>query len=128
MLIIKPVQDKNLQEELAKKCGVEYDPDCLAYGAWVHEKFVGICQFRMGKEAHITHLAKAMGTDDTEAMFIMGRQTMNYIDLHGVHSAYFEGDCDEKFILWLGFKKDGNGKWQCDLETFFTHPCSAEKK
>ena len=127
MLIIKPVQDKALQEELAAKCNVEYDPDLLAYGAWVHDEFVGICQFRMGREAHITDLAKAVGTDDTEAMFIMGRQTMNFIDLHGTHFAYFDGDCDEKFIKWLGFSKDEEGRWACDLESFFKHPCTAEK-
>ena len=128
MLIIKPVQDKDLQKELCEKCGVDYDADLLAYGAWVHGEFVGISQFKMGKEAHMVDLAKAIGTDDTEAMFIMGRQTMNFIDLHGVHFAYFEGDCDDKFIMWLGFKKNEEGKWTCDLETFFKHPCTADKK
>ncbi|MBQ2765508.1 MAG: hypothetical protein IJF48_00790 [Clostridia bacterium] len=135
MLIIRPIQDKALQEELCGLCNVTYNPDLLAYGAWVRDElegdsvgdFVGICQFRMGQTATITDLAKAVGTDDTEAMFIMGRQTMNFIDLHGVHYAYFEGDCDEKFIKWLGFAKDENGKWGADLEAFFTHPCSAEK-
>lgn len=128
MLIIKPIQDKELQNQLCIRCKIEYDPDLLAYGAWVDDEFVGICQFKMGEAAVITHLAKAVGTDDTEAMFIMGRQTMNYIDLHGVHSAYFEGDCDEKFIKWLGFKKEENGKWWADLAAFFKSPCSAEKK
>ena len=128
MLIIKPIQDKDLQKELCGKCGISYDADLLAYGAWVHGEFVGMCQFKLGKVAHITDLAKAIGTDDTEAMFIMGRQTMNFIDLHGVHFSYFEGDCDDKFIMWLGFKKDEEGKWACDLETFFKHPCTADKK
>ncbi len=136
MLIIRPVQDKNYQKELCEKCGVEFDPDLLAYAAFINDapdsknsgEFIGICQFKMGKEAHIIDLAKAIGTDDTEAMFIMGRQTMNFIDLHGVHYAYFDADCDEKFIMWLGFKKDENGKWAADLEEFFKHPCASEKK
>lgn len=136
MLIIKPIQDKSYQEQLCARCKVEYDPDLLAYGAWVRDEldneasgdFVGICQFKLGKSAHIVDLAKAVGTDDTEAMFIMGRQTMNFIDLHGVHTAYFDAECDERFIMWLGFKKDEDGKWFADLEAFFSHPCSAEKK
>ncbi len=137
MLIIKPIQDKALQEVLANRCNVEYDPDCLAYGAWlkpdvndveIEGEFVGICQFSLGREAHIVSLAKAKGTDDTEAMFIMGRQTMNFIDLHGIHYAYFEADCDEKLIKWLGFSKDSEGRWAADLEKFFKSPCSAEKK
>lgn len=128
MLIIKPIQDKEFQKQLCIRCKIEYDPDLLAYGAWVDDEFVGICQFRMGEAAVITHLSKAVGTDDTEAMFIMGRQTMNYIDLHGVHYAYFEGDCEEKFVKWLGFKKDENGRWGADLAAFFKSPCSSEKK
>ena len=128
MLIIKPIQDKTLQEQLCIRCKVTYDPDLLAYGAWVSDEFVGICQFKLGEAAVITDLAKAIGTDDTEAMFIMGRQTMNFIDLHGVHFAYFEGDCDEKFIKWLGFKKDESGRWAADLEAFFKSPCASEKK
>ncbi len=127
MLIIKPIQDKRLQEELATKCGVTYKPDLVAYGAWVSDEFVGISQFRMGKEGAICDLAKANGTDDTEAMFIMGRQTMNFMDLHGTHSAYFEGDCDEKFIEWLGFTKNAEGRWWADLSAFFKSPCSADK-
>lgn len=128
MLIIKPIQDKELQSQLCIRCRVEYDPDLLAYGAWVDGEFVGICQFKMGEAARIVDLAKAVGTDDTEAMFIMGRQTMNFIDLHGVHYAYFEGDCDEKFIKWLGFTRDENGRWGADLAAFFKSPCASEKK
>lgn len=128
MLIIKPIQNKELQNQLCIRCKVEYDPDLLAYGAWVDDEFVGISQFKMGETARIIDLAKAVGTDDTEAMFIMGRQTMNFIDLHGVHYAYFEGDCDEKFIKWLGFTQDENGRWGADLAAFFKSPCASEKK
>lgn len=127
MLIIRPIQDKFAQEQFCARCNVEYDPDLLAYGAWVSDEFVGICQFKMGEKATIVNLAKAVGTDDTEAMFIMGRQTMNFIDLHGVHYAYYEGEGDDTFIKWLGFKKDESGKWAADLETFFKSPCSAHK-
>ncbi len=137
MLIIKPIQDKSLQEQLAHRCNVPYDPDCLAYGAWIKPdlegvetegEFVGICQFKLGKAAHIVDLKKAVGTDDTEAMFIMGRQTMNFIDLHGVHFAYFDGEGDESFIKWLGFSRDEEGRWAADLEKFFKSPCSAHKE
>lgn len=45
MLIIKPIQEKKEQEEYCALCGCEYDVDCLAYAAFVDEKFVGVCQF-----------------------------------------------------------------------------------
>ena len=127
MLIIKPIQEKTTQEELCSLCGAEYKADLVAYGAWVDKRFVGICQFRLGRVGAICDLKKATGTDDTEAMFIMGRQTMNYMDLHGTHAAYFEGDGDEKFIKWLGFRENEEGKWYADLSSFFKSPCSADK-
>jgi len=135
MLIIKPIQEKSMQEALALCCGVDYKVECLAYGAWLADtpeeafngEFVGLCQFKLGKAAVICDLAKAKGTDDTEAMFIMGRQTMNFIDLHGIHFCYYEGEGDETFIKWLGFRKDAEGKWAADLEAFFKHPCTADQ-
>ncbi len=135
MLIIKPIQDKDMQKSLCAACETAFDVDSLAYGAWLADKpenafngtFLGICQFKLGETAHILCLSKAKGTDDTEAMFIMGRQTMNFIDLHGVHSCTFEGDCEDKFIRWLGFTKNEKGIWTADLETFFKHPCASER-
>ncbi|MBQ8510714.1 MAG: hypothetical protein IJ493_12485 [Clostridia bacterium] len=123
MLIIRPIQDKSYQEQLCADCGVSYDPDCLAYFAEVDGKPVGICQFRMGETASIRDLRPVLGTDDWDAMFIMGRQTMNFIDLHGVHAATFDGEGEESFILYLGFHKNDEGRWYVNLEGFFDSPC-----
>lgn len=45
MLIVEPIQKKEDQEKLCKKCGIDYDADCLAYSAWVDGELVGVCQF-----------------------------------------------------------------------------------
>ncbi len=127
MLIIKPIQDKSEQEALCASCGVAYNPDALAYKAEVDEIPVGICQFRIRADAgYITDLAGVKGTDDWEALFIMGRQTMNFIDLHGVHRGIFAGKADEGLIKALGFEREGE-IWALDLEDFFAHPCAAER-
>lgn len=127
MLIVKPVQDKKTQEEHCAACEAVYDADAMAYAAYVDEKLVGICQFTIKADGgHILDLCKAIGTDDDEAMFIMGRQTMNFIDLHGVHCAWFDGKADRNFILELGFSEK-DGKYFVDLNGFFINPCSHKK-
>ena len=131
MLIIKPIQEKKEQEELCALCGCEYDVDCLAYGAFVDEKFVGICQFIYRADgAHIVSLRQARGEDDLDALFIMGRQAMNFIDLSGTRKAWYDdvtGGMTADFIYRLGFDKrdDGNSgtAYFVDLTGFFENPC-----
>ena len=94
MLYINPVQKKDDQKEYCKACGVNFDEDAMCYAAWVDEKLVGVCQFHLSDgKGHITDLRPAEGTDDKDALFIMGRQTMNFINLCGADTAYFEGEC-----------------------------------
>ena len=131
MLIIKPVQEKTDQDKFCAECGVSYEPDALCYAAWVDEKLVGICQFKpMAGGAHIIDLVRAKGTDDLDALFIMGRQTMNIIDLHGVHECWFDDTAVAKtsadFAKSLGFIEK-NGKLWVDLNGFFNSPCEHGK-
>ena len=54
----------------------------------------------------------------------MGRGTLNFIDLSGVHNASFVGDVkDEELLRLIGFKKDDNGAFTINLEGFFTDHC-----
>ena len=127
MLIVKPIQDKTEQERFCADCGAEFDPDALCYGAWVDGILVGICQFRLASGgAHIIDLSPAKGTDDLDALFIMGRQTMNFIDLHGVHECWLDAKLDPDFALKLGFTKR-DGKLWADLAGFFDEPCAHGK-
>ncbi|MCI8387209.1 MAG: hypothetical protein HFE63_01930 [Clostridiales bacterium] len=129
MLIVKPVQDKDEQKKYCEECGAEFDADCLAYAAWVDEKLVGISQFRLTPNGgRIVTLRRAIGTDDLDAMFIMGRQTMNFIDLSGVHEAYYDDEqqLTPDFAQRLGFKKRDNHLW-VDLNGFFESPCQHNK-
>lgn len=131
MLIVEPIQDKTLQEECCLECNVEYDADLLCYGAWVDSVLVGICQFKLtAAGAHIVDLCKAKGTDDLDALFIMGRQTMNFIDLHGVHKCFFDktavNELSVDFAKKLGFSENDGNMW-VDLDGFFDSPCEHGK-
>lgn len=125
MLKVLPIQTKEAQEDICKQCNVKYDPDLMAYSATVDDKLAGVCQFKLtDKGGMIYDLAPKNDTNDFEALFVMGRGTLNFIDLCGVHRAFFLGkDCDEGLLRAVGFKKNDDGIWEIDLEGFFTDHC-----
>ena len=63
--------------------------------------------------------------DRIESLFVMGRAAMNFIDLCGVHKAYFEDEAfeGEGMIKSIGFSKLEDGRWFVDLTDFFVEPC-----
>ncbi len=125
MLRIIPIQDKSQQADLCALCGVTFRPESFAYAAYVSGKFVGISQFGVCDEYGILYdLAPAPQTDDIEALFIMGRQTMNWIDLLGVHTCRCrDGAAEEKLIRILGFRRDENGIYTADTTHMFDGHC-----
>ncbi len=130
MLKVLPIQSKLQQEEICLHCGVTYNPDLLAYVAYDDATLLGVCQFKLTAEGGILYdLAPAHGTDSFEGMFIMGRGTLNFIDLCGARMAYYRGEVtNERLLLAVGFQKNESGEYAVNLEGFFTaHDHSAEK-
>lgn len=130
MLEIKPIQTKEEQEEICGICRVDFDPDFLAYGAIENGKLIGVSQFRiLGKYAVIYDLANAAGVGDVEALIIMGKGTLNFIDLCGVKDVIIEAENIKNKNLpeILGFKKDSDGIYKINLEGYFDSPCQKNK-
>ncbi len=125
MLKVLPIQSKITQEEICLKCGVEYNADLLAYAAYAEEKLAGICQFKLTDKGGIIYdLAPAADFYSKDALFVMGRGTLNFIDLCGVHFATYAGEVtDEALLLQIGFKKNEDGVFEINLEGFFTDHC-----
>lgn len=125
MLKVLPIQSKLKQEEICVKCGVEYNADLLAYAAYVDDRLCGVCQFKLtDKGGLIYDLAPTTDFCNRDALFVMGRGTLNFIDLSGVHNATYLGNTDDEELLRLiGFKKDDDGAFRIDLEGFFTDHC-----
>ncbi len=124
MLEIYPIQDKKEQEVICKTCHMKYDPDTMCYSALVDGVLTGACQFRIkGNHGIIVEMNNSGDIDDKDALFVMGRAALNFIDLCDVHEAYYTGTLmDEQTILRIGFRKvDGN--WYINLSNFFEHPC-----
>ena len=123
MLEIKPVQTKEEQKEICKLCGVDFDPGFLAYGAKENGRFLGISQFRiLGEYAVIYDLVNADGTDDFDALIIMGKATLNFIDSCGIKSVIMQ-TANKNLPEILGFKQDGDGVYKLNLEGYFESPC-----
>lgn len=126
MLEIKPIQEKEEQRRLCDMCGVEFKERCFAYGATVDRLPVGICQFYIkGNYGYVTDLKNVKGVNDSEALFIMARGVLNFIDLAGAHEAFWESE-DSPLVHAIGFfEKDG--KLYMNLGKFFAAPCKNEK-
>ncbi len=136
MLKVLPIEAKDEQEALCLRCGIEYRPELLAYSASVDGELVGICQFKLTAEGGFiydiakltdrppTADTKAREASDAEALFVMGRGALNFIDLCGVHRAFYIGSTeDEALIRTIGFKKNARGVYEMNLEGFFTDHC-----
>ncbi len=135
MLEVLPIQTKLEQEAACARCGISFDPDCMAYHALVDGNLTGICQFRMDEVGgHLCALAVIQDStlsdrDRVESLFVLGRATLNFIDLCGVHIAYFEDATfdEEGMIKSIGFSRDERGRWVMDLAGFFSEPCKCGK-
>lgn len=126
MLIIKPIQEKERQKLFAELCGVVYREEAFAYSAETDGKPVGICQFVIkGESGHILDIANAKGVDDADALFIMGRAVLNFVNLCGCHDAY--ADEETPMLHRIGFRTR-DGKVKMTLDGFFEAPCENEKK
>lgn len=129
MLRILPIQTKSEQEKICSLCNVKFNADLLAYAAYDDDALMGVCQFKLTSEGgEIYDLDNAAGVDNTDALFIMGRGTLNFIDLCGVHYARFLGEVKNELLLKaIGFKKTENGSFEINLEGFFTEHCGNHK-
>ena len=128
MLKVLPIQSKDEQKRVCDACGVTFDPDLLAYAATVDDVLCGVSQFKLtDKGGMVRDLSPVIGGFDFEALFVLGRGTLNFIDLCGVHKATFTGaihsDEMRRLIRAVGFKEQEDGSWFVDLEGFFTDHC-----
>ena len=128
MLKVLPIQSKDEQKHLCAICGVEYKEELLSYAASVNDEFCGVCQFKLTDVGGIIYdIAHPDGLFDAQAIFVLGRAALNFIDLCGVHSATFVGalseNIDDSLIRRIGFSKNSEGIYSVDLTHFFDHPC-----
>lgn len=129
MFKITPIQEKTRQKEICELCGTEFRPDAFAYQMYDIDTgdIMGMSQFEIGEVGYIYDLREAPCREDFEAMFILARQTMNFIDLCGVHSCKAaKGSAPERLLRAVGFKEQG-GEYFCDMTGMFDGNCGGHK-
>jgi len=123
MFKITPIQDALTQKQYAELCGAAYREGCFAYAMYDADTLtpMGFSQFEIKEDGGwLLDLRPVTGTDDFEAMFILGRQTMNFIDLCGTHKLNANSDAGDIILLRaIGLRPDADGKYSCDMTGFF---------
>ena len=125
MFKITPIQDKDLQEKICDLCRAEYRPDAFAYQMFDIEsgEIMGMSQFEIGETGYIYDIKEAPGRDDFEAMFILARQTMNFIEGCGAHICHADDKAaDHAFLKSVGF----NDQLVCDMTGMFDGHCGCK--
>ena len=127
MFKISPIQDVNLQRKYASLCGRKYIDGFFAYSMNDAEsgELMGFSQFEIvGEYAYLSDLYPVIDTEDFEAMFILGRATMNFIDLCGVHIIKASKDsADATLLRAIGFKEGEDGCFYADTTGMFDGKC-----
>lgn len=130
MFKISPVADKALINEYTDACGVHTKSNAFLYAMTDTDsgEIMGVAQFEITSEyGYIYDLMPKRGTQDDEAMFILGRQTMNFIDTCGVHICRADlSAADSSLMKKIGFK-ERDGYYLCDMTGMFDGHCSGHK-
>ncbi len=129
MFKISAIQSIDEQKEAAVLCGTEAREGHFAYVMRDCDtgEIMGFSQFEIGAEGSISDLRQRAELDDFEAMFILGRTTMNFIDMCGAHICRAEKfSADERLLRAIGFRESGDG-YSADMTGMFdgSH-CSGE--
>ena len=130
MFKISPIQDENTKQKHALLCNTNAKEGYFAYQMIDTDtlSLMGFSQFDInGDTAYIKDLKEPSHLSDFEAMFILSRQTMNFIDMCGCHKCIAAPDAgNERLLLAIGFKKQENGEYFVDMTDMFTGHCSGE--
>ena len=113
MLEVLPIEDKILQESLCLRCGVKFNLELMAYGAYSDGKPAGVCQFTVKNDIGVlADLSTTSEINKDDALFALGLAVLNFMDFCGAHEAKCEAKtADEQLLYSLGFSSADNGEY-----------------
>ncbi|MBR5460220.1 MAG: hypothetical protein IKV53_05075 [Clostridia bacterium] len=126
MLVANPIQNKDEQKTICELCGIPFRPEAFAYSQRENGKVIAAAQFDISLDGGILlDIQMKEGLeDDIEALFILGRAVLNFLDLSEIKICTFpvKNEHDKKMAKMLGFKEDGE-IWKADLNGMFSGKC-----
>ncbi|MBQ2545298.1 MAG: hypothetical protein II557_03320 [Clostridia bacterium] len=140
MFQIQPVRSRELQKQIADAVGAPYFADTFAfYAAELTDDaqsvtaLLGLCQFTYAPdEAVIRSVAAAPGSEEDEAIPVMVRAVMSFLNHAEIPFVFIdEGAADADRIKKWGFRplaSDPAGRLGIDLAKFYRSPCRYDKE
>lgn len=128
MFKIEPLCDTDIAKKIADECGVEYKEGYFFYHMYdiPTGKTLGLSQFEiLGTEGYIFSLSEYPGVVDDEAMFILARQTMNFLEGCGAFECYANSEIDNTLLRKVGFREI-DGKFYCNTKGMFDGHCGCK--
>ena len=109
MLTARAITDINEQKSCCEVCGMTHDADLLYYAIFENDSdCLGTCAFRFCKDkAVIVDIEPKCNTYDKEAMFILGKATLNFIDLVNFKAVEYTAKDMELAALLEFYEKNG---------------------
>ncbi len=127
MFKIACIQSCEESRECAKLCNTEYKDGYFAYAMRDCDtnEVMGFSQFEILEGfGYISDIKERSGRSDLEAMIILGRSTMSFLDMIGVNKLRAPLDCgDEALMKRIGFKIIGE-QYFADTRGAFDSHCS----
>ncbi len=131
MFKIMPIGDPVLHKSCAEAVGVPYREGYFAYTMNNCDTgdLMGFSQFEIESDGGlISDIAEPEGRDDFEAMFILGRQTMNFMNMCGaVKLRALKTEKNEKLLRAIGFREGENGIFSCNTDGMFEGHCGGHE-
>lgn len=130
MFKISPASNESERRTAADACGVPLIDGSFIYRMTDAEDghLLGMSQFEITASGGVLyHLREIPDGHDFEAMFILGRATMNFVDLCGTHTMRAASAASDGSLLRaLGFK-EFDGSLIADLTGMFDGHCGGHK-
>ncbi len=132
MFKITAIQNKEEQKKYIEACGGKYRNGFFAYAMKDNDtdELMAVAQFEIGENSgYISDIKSVPQLDDFEAMFILGRATMNFIDMCGAHKCKASNNAaDDRLLKAIGFRLCDDGEYFADMSGMFSGHCDGKTK
>ncbi len=130
MLTASPIQNKEKQKQLCALCSIPFRPDCFSYSQAENGEVIALAQFDINENGGLIYdLQMKKGLeDDIEALFILGRAVLNFLDLSNIPECVYlpKDEHDVKMAKMLGFREN-DGVYSLTIKNLFTKTCHDKK-
>lgn len=132
MFKIFPIQDEETKNTYAAACGAVARTDAFAYGMADAESLaiMGFSQFDLdGEGATLYDLKEKIGQSDFEAIFILGRATLEFVERCGAEECFAPlSAADETLLRAIGLRTECEGGLSGRIAGMFDGHCEGHKE